>query len=60
VAGLASGSELASRLTSAPPDARTRVVVEQQRAGVDASVLLPARSRFPAYRSVDLAEWLER
>lgn len=60
VAALATGSELAIRLPARPPDSPTRVVVEQQRAGVSADALRTARSRFPGYRSVDLAEWLER
>jgi len=34
--------------------------VERIRTGVDAALLRPAAERFPAYRVVDLAEWLER
>ena len=37
----------------------TRVSVERLRAGVDAEVLRPPSLRFPQYRVVDLAEWLE-
>lgn len=37
----------------------TRVTVERLRAGVDADLLRSPSSRFPAYKVVDVAEWLE-
>jgi hypothetical protein len=30
------------------------------RRGVDATVLAPATARFPGYRVIDLADWLEK
>jgi hypothetical protein len=38
----------------------TRVRIERARAGVDPAIVAPAFSRFPKYRVVDLADWLEK
>jgi hypothetical protein len=40
--------------------ASLRFSVERIRAGVDAALLRSAAERFPTYRAVDLADWLER
>lgn len=39
---------------------RTHVSVESAVAGVDQTLLLPAPHRFPTYRVLDLADWLEK
>lgn len=38
----------------------TRFSIVRLRSGVDASLLRPPTSRFPAYQVLDLADWLER
>jgi hypothetical protein len=38
----------------------TRFTVESVRVGVDAALLQPPPTRFPAYRVFELADWLER
>jgi hypothetical protein len=39
---------------------RTHVSVESAGAGVDQTLLLPAPHRFPTYRVLNLADWLEK
>jgi hypothetical protein len=46
--------------TSMQGGASLQFSVQRIRAGVDAALLRPAAERFPAYRVIDLAEWLER
>jgi hypothetical protein len=51
---------LPGAFTSTHGAASLQFSVERVRAGVDAALLRPAPERFPKYRLVDLAEWLER
>jgi hypothetical protein len=51
---------LPGAFTSRQAAASLRFSVERVRSGVDAALLRPAAERFPKYRQVDLAEWLER
>jgi hypothetical protein len=46
------------RLLAVGPNARTRVALIPH--AVDPDVLRPPPARFPGYRVIDLAEWLER
>ena len=51
---------LASSFATHDSTGFTRFSVERARPGVDLSLLRPAQERFPAYRAVDVADWLEK
>jgi hypothetical protein len=51
---------LASRFGVGDPQAEARLEIARATAGVDPSVLQPAASRFPTYKVVSLADWLEK
>lgn len=51
---------LASRFSIADGTGVTRFAVERARGGVDATLLRPPVVRFPTYRVLDLADWLEK
>ena len=51
---------LPSRFSVAQADGLTRVMIESMTDRVDSELLVPPVSRFPKYRVVDLADWLEK
>lgn len=51
---------LASSFTIHSGTGFTRFSVERARSGVDSALLRPAQQRFPQYRAVDVADWLEK
>jgi hypothetical protein len=50
---------LARRMVATDPAGRTRTTVLDVRAGIDRTLIEPPASRFPAYRVVSVADWLE-
>lgn len=51
---------LPSRFTVGDKSGNTEFAIERVRSGVDPSRLAPPEGRFPTYRVVGLADWLER
>ncbi|HLG55278.1 MAG TPA: hypothetical protein VI485_08095 [Vicinamibacterales bacterium] len=51
---------LPSSFVMADAGGLTRLSLQRVRSGADLALLRPPASRFPTYRVIDLADWLER